>query len=441
MDWGKLLNSQRLMKDDIGDFDPHRSPFEVDADRVIFASDFRRLQDKTQVHGATGNDYVRNRLTHSLEVSRVGRSLGTIVAARLAEHPDFVMPDGSPISARDAGHVVAAASLAHDFGTPPFAHTGEDVISDFFARHPLGSALIADLSPRMQAELTRFEGNAQGFRVLARLQGWRENGGLQLTLASLAAHSKYPYPADCDPQYALKPNKYGYFESEAELFEQVAHATGMVQLTQGAWARHPLAHLVEAADDICYRIVDVEDAAVLGVLSFEEAEGLLAPVAGPLNGEYGRIPEPTRKLTYLRSKAISRLIEDTADAYFSNICDILDGEHPGDLVLQSPVRDQLKHIERVSRTKIYANRKRAQSDLAACRILETILEAYCDAFYERETSNSGRLSARSKMVLRAFPGAERLPVRDRAGWLRGVLDYVSGMCDGFAAETAKVLAP
>ena len=439
MDWGKLLNSQRLMKDDIGEFDPHRSPFEVDADRVIFASDFRRLQDKTQVHGATGNDYVRNRLTHSLEVSRVGRSLGTIVAARLAEHPDFVMPDGSPISARDAGHVVAAASLAHDFGTPPFAHTGEDVISDFFARHPLGSALIADLSSRMQAELTSFEGNAQGFRVLSRLQGWRENGGLQLTLASLAAHSKYPYPADCDPQYALKPNKYGYFESEAGLFEQVAQATGMVQLTQGAWARHPLAFLVEAADDICYRIVDIEDAAVLDVIDLQEAEDLLVPVIGEVESAYAQIAEKSRKLTYLRSRAISRLIEDAADAFCDNLGAIREGAFRDELVRLSPVRAALDRIESVSRSRIYVNKARQDLDLQAGRVINTLLEAFCSAFLEREETRNGRLSNRSRTILRSFPGSDRVDTQDREAWLRAVLDYVAGMTDGFAYERADLL--
>lgn len=438
MDWSQLLCSRRLGRGVTEAEDPHRSPFEVDLDRIVFSSAFRRLEGKTQVHGPAGNDYVRNRLTHSLEVSRVGRTLGTMVAARIAPEPAR-SSGATMMTPRECGHAVAAACAAHDFGTPCFAHQGEAMISDFFHHHPLGRALSEEVSPRMRAELEAFEGNAQGLRVLTRLQGWRPRGGLNLTMATLAAHAKYPYAADAAPDDRIKPNKYGYFDSEAGVFAEVAEATGMVPRAPGVWARHPLAFLVEAADDICYRIVDIEDAAVLGVITMAEAEDLLTPIIGTVESDYTRIDEMSRKLTYLRSRAISRLIEDAAEAFVDNFNDIRTGRFSHELIELSPVRPALARIHEVSRRRIYVNKARQDVDLKAGRVINTLLEAYCTAFLEREDARDGRLSNRSRTILRTFPDIDRIDSQNREAWLRAVLDYVTGMTDAFASDRAELM--
>ncbi len=434
MDWNRTLSTQRLAKQICEVLEPNRRPFEVDADRILFSPAFRRLQDKTQVHGPAGNDYVRTRLTHSLEVSRVGRSLGNLIGARL-----FDRHKSSTFTPADIGHVVASAALAHDIGNPPFGHTGEKVISDFFAHEEFGQELIGSLSDRQKAEFMNFEGNAQGFRVLARLQGWRETGGLQLTAATLATFAKYPRPADVAIAKGGKI-KYGFFESEVELFSEVAEATGMIANGDPlSWHRHPFVYVLEAADDICYRIVDIEDAVVMHCISFEEAEELLFPVASVNEKEYAALDEQERKLTYLRSQAIHRMVMDAAEAFMGNEQAIFSGEFNGDLIKVSPVIDHLDVIEKISRARVYNGGRRNRTDLTASRVLALLLDVYCRAFLERE-ENDGKMANRNKYVLKTFPNVDAVS-KNRSEWLRSVVDHVAGMTDRFAVEMADMLRP
>src|SRR5688572_13248689 len=266
MNWQQLLSSQRTGLTQQFSSEPSRSAFEQDYDRIIFSHPFRKLQDKTQVHPLPEHDFVHTRLTHSLEVSSVGRSLGKRVGeVILQRHPELA----KEFSLFDFGAIVAAASLAHDLGNPPFGHAGEDAISDFFTHHPAASPLKSTVTEAEWIDLTKFEGNAQGFRILNKNQY-----GLKLTFATLGAFTKYPCPAYFPERDKSKRSqkKFGFFQTEKEIFSEVAQTLQLVQGGNSNWNRHPLAFLVEAADDICYSIIDLEDGCSLGLVSYEEAK-------------------------------------------------------------------------------------------------------------------------------------------------------------------------
>ncbi|MEM7110582.1 MAG: dGTP triphosphohydrolase, partial [Bacteroidota bacterium] len=265
MNWSKLLSEQRGQKKGDEKDKGTRSAFEQDYDRVIFSYPFRRLQDKTQVHPLPEDDFVHTRLTHSLEVSSVGRSLGKKVGKvilerwpELAKRYDF----------HEFGGIVAAASLAHDIGNPPFGHSGEDAISEFFKSG--SGAIYKNLVNELEwADLTHFEGNAQGFRILNKDQ----YQGLRLTYATLAAFSKYPRQSiiKCKDPKRRSQKKYGFFQSERDVFKSIASTLGLPELEEYSWSRHPLAFLVEAADDICYNLIDLEDGCRLGLVNYSDA--------------------------------------------------------------------------------------------------------------------------------------------------------------------------
>ena len=253
MNWESLLSSGRLGQKAIANTAPSRSAFEQDYDRIIFSHPFRRLQDKTQVHPLPEHDFVHTRLTHSLEVSSVGRSLGKRVGEVLIQrHPEL----SKNYTLFDFGAIVAAASLAHDLGNPPFGHAGEDAISDFFITHSLGQSFADRVSKSEWEELMKFEGNAQGFRILN-----KKEYGLKLTYATLGAFTKYPCPALFEERNKSKKSqkKFGYFQSERKVFTEVADELELQKVATDVWTRHPLTFLVEAADDICYSIIDLED--------------------------------------------------------------------------------------------------------------------------------------------------------------------------------------
>ncbi len=425
MDWSQLLSSRRIGKAAADPVVPHRSPYEIDADRIVFSSAFRRLQDKMQVHGNSRSDYVRTRLTHSLEASRVGRSLAALVGRTVAarHRPDM------PQLAADIGHIVAAAALAHDIGNPPFGHSGEAIVAEWFTASDLGRAVLAPLPPRVQAELRSVEGNAQGFRVLTRLQGWRPQGGLQLTAAVLGAFAKYPRAIRPD---AEGRQKYGFYSSEAADFAAVAGSCGLAPAGDLAWARHPLAYLTEAADDICYLVVDVEDGVKMADLSLAEAEALLLPLVSG-----GRLPADAgdsldRRLQCLRSHAIDRLIGEAAAMFLDHESQILAGRFAGDLLGRSPVASAIAEVRAVSRVRIYRNDRRAELEAQARHALEQWLTIQVTAFLDRE---AGRQAA-AEPVLRRIPGALDAPP-DREGWLRTVVDYCFGMTDSFALRQAE----
>jgi dGTPase len=442
MRWQELLSTRRLGRSEPRRPDEHRSPYEIDVDRFVFCSAFRRLQSKMQVHGPSlgsdqPGDFVRNRLTHSLEASRVGRSLGQLAGRFLIERK---LVEG--ITAADVGHIVSGAAIAHDIGQTPFSHEAEQAISAWWASNPLGRSILTGLPPEFSHELTRFEGNAFGFRLLTRLEGWHPNGGLQLTCAMLGAFSKYPWSGGLPPEQRPHPLKYGIFSSELPLFREVATALGLIETAPDRWCRHPLAHLTEAADDICYLIVDIEDAVEVGALSFAEGEELLAPLAEIEPEEYRALQGSERKLTYLRARAISTLIADTIGVWRELHDAMLAGEDVPPLLDQSSHRSQTDLIAAISRRKIYRGDGRAETVLIANKTLTVLLDNFAGMLLRREpTAQDSELSIHDQAVLSILTRSRQDEIipRDRAGWVRAMMDHIASLTDVAALREARLL--
>lgn len=427
MTWHRLLSAQRLGHQGAEPVTPSRNPFQKDWDRVVFCSAFRRLQDKTQVHSLPDSDYVRNRLTHSLEVSSVGRSLGAQVGETVvARHGG----DLGGLTAAEFGHIVAAACIGHDIGNPPFGHFGEATIQHWFRAGP-GSGLVAALPPQQQADFQHFEGNAQGFRVMSRLQNWRDAGGLRLTCATLATFMKYPFGSlAADPQ----KRKFGHFAAETELFAEMVRSVGLVSLADGRYARHPLTWLVEAADDICYSVIDIEDGFKLGRISFAEAEERLHALLQRVPPRYVEITDEPWKIAYLRAKVIGDLIEMAVAVFLDSEAAIMDGRFTGDLLAATPVAGALDEIAGFTRSRIFETRERFQTEVMGGEILTSLLEAFCDAHLALEQAGSqADIAPRQRALLRLMPQAPA-PGAARYDWLLSVTDFISGMTDSYALK-------
>lgn len=403
------LTTQRLGKSQPDE--PGRSPFEIDTDRILFSEAFRALADKTQVHPLTGNDYTRSRLTHSLEVSRVGRTLGH----RLGQNIDL-----GGFTPTDISHIVSSACLMHDIGNPPFGHVGEEIISAFFTTHPLGQQAIAPCTSAQQLEFQNLNGNAQGFRLVTRLQGWRAKGGLSLTATTLAAAAKYPWAIDCRPEDFTKM-KYNFLHDDATAFAEVAKATHMHREDEHRWRRHPLAYLVEAADDICYLVVDLEDAAHLNMITLKQAEELLLPMMPLLDhAGYHEVTDPRRKLVYLRAKAIGGLVDAMAESWPDVAKTVLAGEHPGDLLEKTAIGGHIEHVRQFSADTLYYSRQTPEIEQLARQVLTALLEVYLTNLLAKEAGKPYNTEA--------LKGLENLPA-DRALWLRGIIDHLTAMTD------------
>ena len=443
MRWQELLSTKRLGRSEPRRADEHRSPYEIDVDRFVFCSAFRRLQSKMQVHGPSlgsdqPGDFVRNRLTHSLEASRVGRSLGQLAGRYLIEHG---LADG--VSAADVGHIVSGAAISHDIGQTPFSHEAEQAISAWWAESACGRRILSGLPPEFGYELTRFDGNAFGFRLLTRLEGWHPDGGLQLTCATLGAFSKYPWSGGLPPETRPHPQKYGIFSSEILLFREVAAALGLIEQAPEQWCRHPLAHLTEAADDICYLIVDIEDAVQMGALTFAEGEELLAPLADIVAEDYRGLQGIERKLTYLRARAISTLIADTIGVWCDLHDRMLEGLDVPPLLEQSRHRAQTDLIAAISRRKIYRGDGRAETVLIANKTLTVLLDSFAGVLLRRETTaQDTELSIHDQAVLSILNRNRHSDpplARDRAGWVREMMDHIAALTDVAARREARLL--
>lgn len=427
MEWSSLLSSQRIgsKKSTTGIF---RSAFEQDYDRIIFSHPFRRLQDKTQVHPLPEHDFVHTRLTHSLEVSSVGRSLGKKVGETILQRHS-ALSDYSPF---DFGAIVAAASLAHDLGNPPFGHSGEDGISDFFVHHPIGARFESLVSVEQWADLIQFEGNAQGFRILNKNQ----YQGLQLTYATLGAFTKYPCPAKLNERNRNRKSqkKYGFFQTEQSVFNDVASHLQLSQLNDQAWCRHPLAFLVEAADDICYNIIDLEDGCRLGLVSFKDTVELLAGILrenfDPKKLE--RIPSQDEKIGVLRALAIGRLIDECSSLFLENESKILEGSFDQALADHCQSAEALNAISSISINKIYRAKHVVEIEAAGYEVLPGLLEEFTKAgqFYLE-----GNLPKKYDNLLRLLPVEFKVfepNAESHYIMLRNIIDFVSGVTDRHA---------
>lgn len=355
-----LLNPKRLSHDSDTGFEslirPMRSPFEMDGDKIVFSEGYRALADKTQVHdrtAATGT--FRNRLTHSMEVSRVGRSLGVGVGAKmlnLLSLQTSAMGDAFwRVDPNDIGHIVAAACMAHDLGNPPFGHEGEDEISAFFTNSKAGQEACARAGKIVARELQNHEGNAQGFRMITRTMGWRAGVGLNLTVATLAAFGKYPFPIRGE-------KKYGLHHADMETMAKVAEATGMHPDGRGGWIRHPLAWLMEAADDICYLTVDLEDAAHIGIIDFNTVLHYFKMVLpSAVIDEARQMHDRNQALKFLRSRVVKTLISACVDVYVDIAEDLesgtLDKTNGGGLLGHGRHGEAMAAVREFSKENIY----------------------------------------------------------------------------------------
>jgi dGTPase len=346
------------------------------------------------------------------------------------------------VEAADFGAIVAAACLAHDIGNPPFGHAGEDAIREWFR----GSGLLErhPFTPAQRADFEYYEGNAQGFRIVTRLQS-PANPGLQLTAAVLAAFTKYPRPSWVGEELDGKSGKkFGYFQQDAESFRQVAAATGLVPRIPGlAWRRHPLASLVEVADDTCYLIVDLEDAARLGFVPYRDAELLLGELAGDSvsGGRLDRLHDPKERLEYLRAKAIGRLLESAAAVFLENEDAILEGRFDDALLSCSPLSIPLQAVLRVAKETIYVARPALEIETAGFEVLGGLLELFTRAV--EAGAGAERMTTRERMLLRLLPdqflGHDGEPDADPYVRLLQVADFVAGMTDSYAVDLYRKL--
>jgi len=431
MDWQRLISPTRLgREDERGDSDS-RTEYLRDWDRLVYSSAFRRLQDKTQVFPLSDSDYVRTRLTHSIEVSSVGRSLGMLCGQYIREKETSLRVDS-----HDFGAIVAAACLAHDIGNPPFGHSGETAIQSWFRGS--GNQYLESLSERERNDFLRFEGNAQGFRLITRLQNANHRGGFQLTYAVLGAFGKYPRPSDLLKSTKISEKKFGYYADDSENFRSVADGLGLISKEDGAYCRHPLAFLMEAADDICYNIVDLEDGHRLGRIHFSEACGLLVPIAFPAghaeSKSYQEIDTDAGKVEYLRARAIGNLIESVVEVFKENYPSIMRGEFEIDLVSKCKFAAELDAIRKKSKSQIYSTPAVLEIEAAGFEVLGGLLNKVAPALFTPEAERSPVQKKIAQIVPKQFSQGATAYQR-----LLGATDYISGMTDTFALSMFRRL--
>jgi len=437
MDWHRLLQPLR-----IGEVTSHyedgRSPFHKDQDRIVFSSAFRRLDRKTQVHPLSENDHVHSRLTHSLEVSCVGRSLGFRVAEGLKADVNSGFPEN--ISAADVGAILQAACLAHDIGNPPYGHTGEDAIRHWFLDAE-NAYLLEGLSALEKADLQTFEGNAQGFRIITQVEYHRFSGGMRLTQATLGTFLKYPWTVEHASATGSKAHKFGCFQSEVAILKTIADDLGLIPQYNNRWCRHPLVYLMEIADDICYGLIDLEDGIEMGILRYPEVEKILKPLLANEWAQYqvdlDSADNERRRLSMLRGKAMEKMVEAASQAFLDNQQGILAGTLVGELSDHCPatVRDAIREAKSLAKERIFKDPRKTAIEVGAYSTLANLLTAFLQA--AKELIETGHSTFRNSRVLEMMgPSAPQADWTLYQAYMR-VLDYVAGMTDNYAADTAQ----
>ena len=435
MKWEQLLSLRRFGDDQKRlriDQDDTRLGFEVDYDRIVFSSSFRSLQDKTQVIPFSKTDFVHTRLTHSLEVSVVGRSIGRLAGKNiLNKHPYLKQDLGYQMN--DFGAIVAAASLAHDIGNPPFGHSGEKAIGYFF-EHGEGRKYLEKLSGQEKNDLINFEGNANGFRIATKsMQGIP--GGLRLSYATLGAYTKYPrgsFPIITSDNVAHK--KFGFFKSDESFFKSVANDLGTH--ISGSYLRHPLAFLVEAADDICYTIIDFEDGINLGLISEDYAlEYLINLVRETIDTKkYNKLTNRSHRLSYLRALSINTLIQDVVRVFNENESSILEGKFLTPLISKSKYKAQVEDIIGLSVEKIYKSDEVANKEVVGYKVIDSLLKPFVSASVN---SLNNSTSSYDKSILRLVPDGTPMVGENLYDTLLNATCFVASLSDGKANELSK----
>lgn len=428
MEWEKLLSLKRHgdeFKRKRIEQDETRLGFEVDYDRIIFSSEFRSLQDKTQVVPFSQGDFVHTRLTHSLETSVVGRSLGRKVGVEiLKKYPDLKNKLG--YQSNDFGAIVASASLAHDIGNPPFGHSGEKSIGQYFISGP-GKKFKDILNKKEFQDLCDFEGNANGFKILTQSRPGR-GGGLRLSYATLGTFVKYPKESlPVKPSSNISDKKYGFFQNEKNTYVDIANELGLLK-DDGGYNRHPLTFLVEAADDICYTIIDFEDGINLGLVQEDYAlEYLINLVRDSINTEkYNTLNNTIDRVSYLRALSINTLINEAVQIFIENEDDILSGNFNVSLLKKSKYKPQITDIIKISIEKIYESKEVIEKEVAGYNIINKLLDTFISSvnrYYE------GNQTSYDDLILKLLPSTTNLNHDNLYSRLLEICHYVASLSD------------
>ena len=417
-----------------------RTDFQRDFDRIIFSSAFRRLQNKTQVFPLPGSVFVHNRLTHSLEVSSVGRSLGSLAGEFIVQNfENELTEDSKNFYLYNLNNVIAAACLCHDIGNPAFGHSGEDAIASFFEKNE--SELKPKFTEKEWADLVNFEGNANAIRILTHKQTGKDEGGTQLTYTTLASIAKYPCEAIAKKKGHVNRKKFGFFQSEKQTFLNIANATKMMVESEEptVFKRHPFVWLVEAADDICYNIIDMEDAHRLGIISTADCENLFMDLIQSVSEKDAKrsaeklllFSNKNERISYLRAKVINALINKSTELYQQHFSEILDGTlNKALLDIFKSESESFQEVERFSIEKIYGHRSVVEIENAGYNVMYELLNHFIPPIIKEKSERKGF----EKKALQLIPSQfiyEDGTVYEK---VLGVLDFVSGMTDNFATD-------
>lgn len=432
MNWNQIISTTRLGQEALStnDIKHSRTQFQRDYDRIIFSSPFRRMQNKTQVFPLPGSIFVHNRLTHSLEVASVGRSLGSMFVEKAESEK---MEVRNPLF-QEIGSVVSAACLAHDMGNPPFGHSGEDAIAQFFKKST-EPRLKNELSEAEWRDFTQFDGNANAFRLLSHQFNGRREGGFALTYTTLASIVKYPF----ESMLTEKP-KFGFFQSEKVIFGRIANELGLTRMSKDPdkYVRHPLVFLVEAADDICYQLMDLEDAHKLKIHAFDQTRSLLMGFFDSrteqkqitrMNETLNLVTDPNEQVAYLRASVIGKLVKQCVDVFWEKQEEILSGSFQKALIDQVPPTslEAMKIIKNASIRDIYNDRSVVEIEISGYQIIGTLLEVFIEAILNPKEGIS-------KKMLQLIPDQYRGAHQSTYEKVQAVVDFVSGMTDLYALD-------
>ena len=432
MEWKQLISNKRFGQEHKhAERHDDRSEFKRDYDRLIFSSAFRRLQNKTQVFPLPGSIFVHNRLTHSLEVASVGMSIGNDISRRVIQK----RPELKETLVEEIGTIVSAACLAHDLGNPPFGHSGEKAIQTFFSEGP-GQKIKSMVSSEFWDDITHFEGNANAFRILTHRFKGRRQGGFVMTYSMLASIVKYPFASSL----AGNHGKFGFFASEAESYRKIADELGIFCKSASGeplkYARHPLVYMVEAADDICYEIMDIADSHKLKILSFAETEHLLLSFFDEEIQQKIRqriideeLTDENEKVVYMRASVIGKLENECVAAFLAHEEEILAGTFEGSLIdhISERQKKAYKECEKISYSKIYQSKPVLDIELSGYKIMATLMEVFVEAAVNPSRFNS-------KQLLRRVSSQYDIENENLEERIMAVIDYISGMTDIYALD-------
>ncbi|EKN5122789.1 deoxyguanosinetriphosphate triphosphohydrolase [Yersinia enterocolitica] len=433
MNWKELLSDKRHGHNcEQNRDDEIRSEFFRDYDRIVFSPSFRRLARKTQVHPLSFNDHIHNRLTHSIEVGSVGRSLGFSVGEKIKEY----LPKG--VDPTTIASIVQAACMAHDIGNPPFGHAGEYAIRHWFKENK--KVLSKTLTKREINDLIAFEGNAQGLRVVSKIENHVNDGGLRLTYATLGSLIKYPWGSD--HELAIKKEKFNIFSSENDLFKDLYNTLGLVRKDdKGRFCRHPLSYLMEAADDICYKIIDIEDALEIGVLRFSDVSDIFVKISERNDIEdYGDSSPIRQRIIPYRSAAIDNLIKRSVTIFMENYNDIMNGNFNDDILsrIDGDVAIAIGEAKEITKNNIFSTRRKIELEVGSYSTIGVLLNSFIAAINDK-VKNRKKMSFKSERILKLIDTKIDDDISFYDGYLL-VTDFISGMTDNYATFIAKQIS-